>query len=134
SDNNMFSGTLILTASNSYSGGTVINGPDTLQLSGSATLGLNTGPLGFAHNGDGLTIPFTPYSSANYGLLNLNGVDLQVGNLTGGGGRIANNETSGNAVLSIGNGNTGGGNFYGVILDHTTGGGTIALVKTGSGT
>jgi autotransporter-associated beta strand protein len=132
SDNNSFAGTLILTCSNSYGGGTIINGPDTLQLTNLATLGLNTGGLTFEHNGNGLSIPFTPYTSAAYGMLNLNGVNVGVGNLTGGGGRIANNSASGTAVLTIGNGNNGGGNFYGAIMDHTTGGGSIALAKTGT--
>jgi autotransporter-associated beta strand protein len=133
SQTSTFGGTVTLACSNSYSGGTVINGPDTVQLTNQASLGLSSGSLTFAHNGEGLTIPFTAYGTANYGVLNLNGVSLSIGNLAGGGGRIVNNAAAGTAVLTLGNGSTGGGVFYGSILDHTTGGGAVSVVKTGDG-
>jgi autotransporter-associated beta strand protein len=134
SDNSTFGGTLFLSGNNTYTGGTIINGPDTLTLTNNGTLGSTNGNLTFNNNGNGLMIPYTTYSTASYGTLNLNGISLGVGNLSGGGGKILNNTTNGTVVLTLGSGNNGGGNYSGVILDHTTGSGAIALVKTGSGT
>ncbi len=109
-------GTLLLTGANTYSGGTTISA-GTLMLSGSGTLGATS---------DTLTI--------NGGILDLNGTSQGVGNLTGSGGTILNNATGTSATLTIGNGNATGGNYSGVIADHSNGTGTIALTKTGTGT
>jgi autotransporter-associated beta strand protein len=132
-DNKTFGGTVILSSYNSYTGGTIINGPFTLQLANRSALGVSGGGLMFKNNGDGLTIPHATYNTTSYGTLNLNGFDANIGNLDGGGGRIVNNAASGTAVLTIGNGNAGGGDYAGVIADHTSGAGAVALVKTGSG-
>ncbi|HET7624290.1 MAG TPA: glycoside hydrolase family 76 protein [Verrucomicrobiae bacterium] len=132
-DNKTFGGTVTLASYNSYSGGTIINGPFTLQLASPGALGSINGSLTFENNGDGLTIPHATYTTSSYGTLNLNGFDASIGNLDGEGGRIANNVASGTVVLTIGNGNAGGGDYAGIIADHTSGGGVIALVKTGSG-
>jgi autotransporter-associated beta strand protein len=134
SDNSTFGGNLYLSGYNTYSGGTTINGPDTLSLTNYGTLGSSNAPLSFSNNGNGLNIPYSAYTTAAYGTLNLNGSSIGVGNLTGGGGKIANNATSSTAILTIGNGNNGGGNYQGIIMDHIVRGGVIALVKTGSGT
>lgn len=135
SDDSNFGGTLYLTGCNTYSGGTTINGPDTLTLANSGTPGSPDAALTFAHNGDGLTIPYAPYTTSAFGTLNLNGTSIGVGDLTGGGGKIVNNAANGTVTLTIGNGNNGGGDYQGVIMDHTAlGGGVIALTKTGSGT
>ncbi len=135
SDNDTFGGTLILAGNNTYTGGTVINGPDTLMLTNLSTLGSANGSLTFNNNGNGLAIPHTAYSTANYGFLNLNGTSLDVGNLTGNGGEILNTTTGGGtAVLTVGNGNNGGGIFRGMIIDHITGSGLIAVTKMGTGT
>lgn len=135
SDNDTFGGTLFLGGVNTYTGGTVIDGPDTLTLTNYGTLGSSNAPLAFFNEGDSLTIPHSTYETPAYGTLNLGGMGLSVGELTGGGGRIANNSTGGLAVLSVGNGNTGGGMFSGVISDRTySGAGLVALTKVGTGT
>jgi autotransporter-associated beta strand protein len=109
-------GTLSLSGVNTYSGGTTVSA-GTLQLSGSGTLGSTSGSL-----------------TVNGGTLNLNGTNQGVGNLTGSGGTILNNATGTNATLTVGNSNGTGGNYAGVIADHTSGTGTVALTKTGTGT
>lgn len=109
-------GTLVLSGVNTYSGGTTVTA-GTLQLSGSGILGSTSG---------GLTV--------NGGTLNLNGTNQGVGNLTGSGGTILNNSTGTNVTLTIGNGNATGGNYSGVIANNTSGTGTVALTKTGTGT
>jgi autotransporter-associated beta strand protein len=70
----------------------------------------------------------------NGGTLDLNGTTQGVGNFTGSGGTILNNSTGTNVTFTIGNGNATGGNYAGVIADHTSGTGTVALTKTGTGT
>ncbi len=109
-------GTLILSGANTYSGGTNINA-GTLMLSGSGTLGATSGAL-----------------AINGGILDLNGTSQGVGNLTGSGGTILNDAFGTNVTLTIGNGNGTGGNYFGVIADHSSGTGTVALTKTGTGT
>ena len=59
----------------------------------------------------------------------MNTASQTVGNLTGTGGTITG--ISGNRTLTIGQGDTGGGNYQGSIQN---GGGTTALTKTGTGT
>jgi autotransporter-associated beta strand protein len=110
------SGTLTLSAANTYTGGTTLSA-GTLKLSGSGLLGSSSGTL-----------------SVNGGTLDLNGTTQDVGNLTGSGGTIANNSTGTNVTLTIGNNNGTGGNYAGVIADHTSGTGTVALTKAGTGT
>ncbi|MDB6113041.1 MAG: hypothetical protein JWR69_4791 [Pedosphaera sp.] len=113
-------GTLILTSSNSYTGGTVIDANMTLKLTNAATLGASSGPLSIINtNGRG------------YGALDLNGTSQSIGNLIGTGGRILNNLIGTTSILTIGGGNASGGVFTGVI---SNGVGTVALVKAGSGT
>jgi fibronectin-binding autotransporter adhesin len=114
--NSSGAGALTLAGANSYTGGTILTA-GTLQLSGSGTLGSTSGAL-----------------TVNGGTLNLNGTSQGVGNLTGSGGTILNNSTATNVTLTIGNGNGTGGNYAGVIADHTSGTGTVALTKTGTGT
>ena len=109
-------GTWVLSGANTYSGGTTVSA-GTLQLSGSGTLGSTSGSL-----------------TVNGGTLDLNGTSQGVGNLTGSGGTILNNATLTNVTLTIGNGNGTGGNYSGVIADHSVGIGTVALTKTGTGT
>ena len=109
-------GNLTLSGGNGYSGGTTIEA-GTLTLSGSGTLGNTSGAL-----------------TVNGGTLNLGGTSQTVGNLSGSGGTILNNTTATNVTLSIGGGNGTGGNYAGVIANNSSGTGTVALTKTGSGT
>jgi len=108
--------TFVLAGANTYTGGTTLTA-GTLKLSGSGTLGGTSGAL-----------------TVNGGMLDLNGTNQGVGNFTGSGGTILNNNTGTNVTLTIGNGNGSGGNYSGVIVDHASGTGTVALTKTGTGT
>lgn len=110
------SGGIVLSGANEYSGGTTVSG-GLVKLSGSGTLGSTSSSL-----------------TVDGGTLDLNGTPQTVGNLTGTGGTIANNSAGTNVILTIGSGNGSGGNYQGVITDHTSGTGTVALTKTGTGT
>jgi autotransporter-associated beta strand protein len=106
---NTGAGVTILSGINTYSGGTtLING--TLRMSGSGTLGATNGSL-----------------SITAGVLDLNGTSQAVGQIDGTDGSIVNNSTDSNSTFSA-----SGGNFAGVIADHTSGTGTIAVTKTGN--
>ena len=109
-------GTLIFSGINSYTGGTVINAAHTIRLSGEGTLGDTGGPLTFSNS-----------AGLGYGVVDMNGLDLGLGNLSGTGGKIFNNLTN-PATLTIGNNNAGGGVFWGAVR------GNVELVKTGTGT
>jgi autotransporter-associated beta strand protein len=115
------SGTVVLACENSYTGGTLINTADTLQLSGAGTLGPTNASLTFSNT-----------MNRGPGTLSLGGRDLSLGNVTGLIGSIVNNNSSTNAVLTLGNGNAGGGMFAGTIRDRTSGTGTLSLVKRGT--
>lgn len=110
------SGALTLSGANTYNGGTTVSA-GTLKISGSGTFGSTAGSL-----------------TVNGGTVDLNGTNQGVGNLTGSGGTILNNSTGTSATLTIGNSNGGGGNYAGVIADHSSGTGMLAVTKTGSGT
>lgn len=113
-------GTVTLSGVNTYTGGTVIEAPHTLQVSAAGTLGSATGSLSFSNS-----------VGRGYGTFNLNGTNVTIGNLIGAGGTIVNNKSGSAGILTIGNGGGSGGAFQGVIND---GSGGIALVKIGSGT
>ncbi|MDR3459788.1 MAG: autotransporter-associated beta strand repeat-containing protein [Verrucomicrobiae bacterium] len=114
-------GTVILSANNTYLGGTIVDTADILRLSGAGTLGAASGALMFS-------------DSSNIGsteTLDLNGTSQSVGNLSGiGTARIVNNSASTTSTLTVGNADNGGGTFSGVI---TNGIGTVALTKVGAG-
>ena len=107
-------GKLVLSAVNTYTGGTTVTA-GSLQLSGAGTLGGTSG---------GLTVN-------TGGTLDLNGTSQSVGNLTGTGGTILDNNASTTSTLNIGTGNGTGGSYGGVIAN---GNGNVALTKNGSGT
>jgi autotransporter-associated beta strand protein len=115
-------GKLTLTGGNTYSGGTTVSA-GLLELKSSTALGSSSGSL-----------------TVNGGILDLNGQTISVGNLTGSGGTIWNNgpnSGSGTTVtLTIGNGDTGGGTYAGLIRDNnpSSDAGKVALTKTGTGT
>jgi autotransporter-associated beta strand protein len=50
-----------------------------------------------------------------------------------GSGTVRNNTTATSGTLTLNTAN-GGGNFTGIIVDHTTGTGTVAVTKNGAGT
>ncbi len=104
-------GTLLLTASNTYTGGTTVSG-GVLELGNSAALGLNTAAL-----------------AVNAGTLNLNGFSPTVGAVNGA-GTINNVSAGGSLTLTVGSGGAGGA-FSGTIQNTS---GTLSLVKTGAGT
>ncbi len=104
-----------MSGANTYTAGTTLSA-GTLQLSGSGTLGSTSGSL-----------------TVNGGTLDLNGTNQSVGALSGTGGTILNNSTGTAKTLTVGTGG-GTGSYAGVIADHTSGTGTLALTKTGSGT
>ena len=105
------SGTELLSAHNTYTGGTQINA-GTIQLGNNSGLGGNTGPLTVAA-----------------GVLDLNGFNPTVGALNGG-GTVDNVIAGGAPWLTVGNGGAGG-TFSGTIQNTS---GTLGLVKTGAGT
>lgn len=106
---NTGAGATILSGVNTYSGGTtLVNG--TLRMSGSGTLGATNGSF-----------------SITAGVLDLNGTSQTIGQIDGTDGSILNNSSATNVTFSM-----GGGTFGGVIADHTSGTGTIAVTKTGN--
>ncbi len=107
-------GTVVLTGTNAYTGGTTLNS-GTLQIGVGSTLG-----------------PVNSTLTVNAGLLDVNGNDLGVGTLTGAGGTIANNLAATNKLLTVGN-NNGAGVFGGAVVNNTGTGGTLALTKVGTG-
>jgi len=112
-------GNLRLNGANTYNGGTTLNQGSLTAINGSS-FGSTSGTM-----------------TVNAGLLNLNGQNIAVGNLTGTGGTIAVNggATALLRTLTIGSGNTGGGNYQGTITNNTIAGntGTLALTKIGNG-
>jgi autotransporter-associated beta strand protein len=109
-------GKLIFSAPNSYTGGTIINAAHTVQLSGQGTLGDPSGSLIFSNT-----------AGFGYGTVDLNGINLGIGSLSGLAGKIFNNSTN-LVTLTLGNSNSSGGVFLGTIT------GNIKLFKTGTGT
>jgi autotransporter-associated beta strand protein len=109
-------GTVLLTGSNSYSGGTIVNGTYILQIGNSNALGSANGSL--------------VLTNGNSPTLDLNGNSIAVGNLAGVGGAKIFSSSVLPMSLTIGSGNSGGGNFAGAVQD---GDATLALNKIGSG-
>ncbi len=108
-------GVLLLTGANTFSGGFQQNN-GTVRLAGAGTLGSSSGSVNISG-----------------GTLDLNGTSQTVG-LFNGGGTVHNNATGTASTLTIGNGDANGGGFSGTLADNSSGTGTVALVKTGSGT
>jgi autotransporter-associated beta strand protein len=103
-------GTLTLSSSNAYSGGTTITG-GVLQIGGASVLGT------------GAVVITSP------GLLDVNGFNTSIGALSGN-GTVDNVSAGGTPSLSIGLGNTSG-TFSGTIQNTS---GSLSVIKIGSGT
>lgn len=114
--NNSSTGATIFSATNTFSGGLTLTA-GTLKTSGAGTLGAAGGTLAI----DG-------------GTLDLNGTSQSVGLLVGTGGTILNNHSATDVTLTIGTGNATGGEYAGIIADHSAGTGTVALTKADNGT
>ncbi len=112
-------GTIVLTSSNSFSGGVVFGTGFTnsliLRVSGAGTFGAVTGPVTLNSNTD---------------VVDLNGTSQGIGDLTGPAG-ILTNSAAQPATLMVGNGDNGGGVFGGNLVG---GSGPLSLIKTGNGT
>lgn len=119
-------GTLKLSGLNTYAGNTQIN-TGTLLAGADDTLPFGTGKSGVVLNG----------GATSAGTLDLNGFNLNINGLTGTGntvpGRVVNNATGTDKTLTLGNGDATNNTFAGVIADNTSGTGTIALTKVGTG-
>ena len=109
-------GTVLLTASNTYSGGTIVNGTYTLKIGNSNALGLATASL--------------TLTNGNAPSMDLNGNAVMIGNLAGVNGAKIFNSSTNASQLTIGNGNGGGSCYSGLIQD---GNGGLALRKVGNG-
>ena len=108
----------------------------------------NTFTVGGSLSGSGLTLtksgPGTLRQGAanalggvaltvNQGVVDLNGTALGVTGFAGAtNGAVLNNGGTGQVVLTIGN-NNGGGTFAGTVADNSTGSGTLAVAKVGTG-
>jgi autotransporter-associated beta strand protein len=110
-------GWLVLAASNSYTGGTIIDANMNLRVTNAGTLGDRAGSL---------TIINT--NNAGYGQLDLAGTSQWIGSLSGTGGRIVNQNPNVPATLTIGNNDTGTSLYQGTILK---GAGDLKIVKLG---
>ena len=109
-------GTQILSGSNTHAGGTTLQA-GTLRQGVANAFGSTSAPL-----------------TLQGGTANLNGLPLGIGALHGSAGSIANNASATEALLTLGHGNASGGEFSGSLVDRSSGTGTLALAKTGSGT
>jgi fibronectin-binding autotransporter adhesin len=140
------SGTLVLsgTADNSGLGAVVSTGGGTVVLAKASNGGVHAiGSTGFTLGGGTIQLGGTggdqicdlSTETVNGGTFDFNGRSEAFTVLNGTGGTILNNG-GGASTLTIGvSGNSsGGGSYSGVIADHASGSGTLALVKTGSGT
>ena len=108
-------GTLVLAGgNNSYTGGTTIAAGATLEIGSGAASALGSGPVTVA------------------GTLNLNGSNLAVGALDGG-GTVTSSAASSAATLTVGSGNADG-SFSGTIENGAGGTGVVSLGTTGTGT
>ena len=120
------SGTLTLSAANSYDGNTTISaGTLRLGAAGAIPYEIGTSKGNVVLNG-----------GATAGTLDLNGFDATINGLSGGTGAVLGqviNSAAGTKTLTVG-GNGATTTYAGLLKDNNGAGGTLALVKTGSGT
>jgi autotransporter-associated beta strand protein len=121
-------GTWVLSGASTYSNGTDINA-GILKLGADNVLPGGTGKANVNVNGGANT--------SSRGTLNLNGFNLAINGLGGSTGtqlgRVINNATGTDKTLTVGN-NNASATFPGIIANNTTGTGTLALTKVGTGT
>ena len=120
-------GTVIFSNStNDYAGDTVIE-TGTLQLGASEVIPHGTGKGNVVLNA----------GTSVAGILDLNGFNETINGLSGTTGtvlgRVVNNKSGTTATLTVGAGDATA-TFAGILADNTGTGGTLALVKTGTGT
>jgi fibronectin-binding autotransporter adhesin len=139
--------TLSGAASNTYSGsaGTVVTGGTLiLAKTGGATAistnltidatGTAAGTAAVRLEGSDQILTTAALTLNTGATFELNGFNQSLGNLNGtDGGTIQNNASSTNVTLTIGTGNATGGVYLGRITDNSSGTGTVAVTKLGSG-
>ena len=105
------SGTLTLSGTNTYTGTTTISA-GTLLLGGNNVISSSSGLI-----------------LSGTAVLDLHGYSNTFASLTGASGNtILNNQSASNSVLTVAGGTT---NYAGLIIDHSTGSGTVGLNVTG---
>ena len=131
-------GIVVLVGTNTYTGGTYFQ-----VTQGINAVNLNDLGQGYPNDGSDILQLGSPYALGNptnvlsmsNGVVDLNTFSPSIGNLTGPGGLILNDDTGGSAVtLTIGTGGNGGGTYAGVIMDTYFGSGTVGLTMVGSNT
>lgn len=119
------SGILIISGNNTYTGDTLVSN-GTLKVGSATAIPSGTGK-GNVNVSSGASLA---------GILDLNGFDLTVNGLTGGSaatlGQIVNN-VAGAKTLTVGAADATGQTFSGLIKDNSGTGGTVAVIKTGTG-
>jgi autotransporter-associated beta strand protein len=118
---NVNSGTVVL-AKTSAAGVHADGGPLTVQ-GGTLQLGGTGGDQIY----DGALV------TVNSGVFDLNGLSEGINALAGSGGTVLNNVSGTTSTLTIGTNNGNGQTYAGVIADHSSGTGILALIKTGTG-
>jgi autotransporter-associated beta strand protein len=119
-------GTLYLTAANTYSGSTAINA-GTLYLSGSsATLGSGSSAVTLANEAGAQLETFWWDGSANVG------TSFSIGSLAGGGALGGNVILGAQATMTVGTDNTS--TTYAGVISGVSGWGSGGITKTGTGT
>src|SRR5262249_61124134 len=108
----------VLGGANTSTGGPVV-AAGALQLGSATALGAANATLNLNTSG---------------AVVDLHGFNATVGALAGASGtQIRNDATGTNLALTVGAGNTSN-TFSGTIADHSSGSGTVSLVKIGNGT
>jgi len=119
-------GTWTLSGANTYSGNTTVTA-GTLKVGVANAIPSGSGKGNLVLNG----------GASVAGTFDINGLDVGINGLTGTTGavlgKVVNNATGTSKSLTVGN-NDATATFAGVIADNTSGTGTIALIKTGTGT
>jgi fibronectin-binding autotransporter adhesin len=139
--------TLSGAASNTYSGsaGTVVTGGTLIlaKTDGATAISTNltidatgtaAGTAAVRLEGSDQILTTAALTMNTGATFDLNGFNQSVGNLNGtDGATIQNNASSTNVTLTIGTGNATGGVYLGRITDNSSGTGTVAVTKLGSG-